>query len=321
MSAGNGTKQTWVLKYSARRETMFTEWLDITPEMALEAIQGDEPVHHNREFRDFVAMRYASDMRAGRWDAIHQGFAFSSDGAILDGQHRLWAIAEAKVTVKVPCTFNMPPEYQRSIDDHAKRRVRDVAAIMMGDHRVTNLHAAIANRMRFGSMHMQTRGITRQETLSYMLAHFEAIDFAYTLGGINPIAGVTRAAVLAPVARAWYSQDRDRLVQFVKVLRTGRTEERQDYLAQQLRDYLIRALSKKTRPLDEIIYNKTEAAIVRFMKGEQSLHLYEAKSEMFPIPSDTARKPIQAASSATARRVSRAIDKTREAVQASAETN
>lgn len=301
------------MKYNKRRTEMYTERIDITPAMAFEAIENDKTVHHNRPLRDFIVTKYANDMKDQRWDNNHQGYAFGPDGEILDGQHRLWAQAEAGVTLSVLCTFNMPPENQKSIDDHAKRTVRDVAAIMMNDGRVLNLHSAIANRMRFGSAHVQTRGISRQETLSFMVAHFESIDFAVRMVGTKTLPGVTRASVLAPVARAWFTQDRPRLAAFIKILMSGHVDDHtKDRMAVQLREYLVRSVYKAARPKDEMIYNKTERALLAFLKGEQTLKLYEAQTELFPIPFDTSKKPLPQASTARAKRLSPLIERNRE---------
>jgi hypothetical protein len=319
VTPANGTpKVTWVMRYSKKRDGMFTEPnpIDITPEMAAEALEGDKSVRHNRDFRDYVAEKYGLDMKEGRWDQHHQGLAFGPDGEILDGQHRLWGVMISGVTVKFLCTFNMPPDAQRSIDDHQKRTVRDVAAIMMGGRTsVENLHAAIANRMKFGNTHIQTkgRGISKQQTLGYMMTHFEPIDFAVHVTGSKKLSGITRAAVLAPVARAWFTQDKERLAEFVHVLMTGQTENgKKDYMAQQLRDYLLRSLSKKSRPHDEVIYSKVERALLAFLKGEQTLKLYEATTELFPIPSDESKKPVLAASEFKARRLAKAAAAQRE---------
>src|SRR5437899_11585488 len=100
------------MRASRKRDTMFTEPtpIEITPDMAAEALEADKGVHHNRPLRDYVAEKYAMDMREGRWDQHHQGLAFGPDGEILDGQHRLWAVMISSKTVAFLCTFNMPPD-------------------------------------------------------------------------------------------------------------------------------------------------------------------------------------------------------------------
>lgn len=289
--------------------------MNITPKMADEhrAWEKAMDIEHNRPYREEYALNLGLDLQAARWDEHHQGFAFAPNGATLDGQHRLGAIALSGISVEMVCMFNCPPEYQRSMDDHRHRSVRDVAMVMMGDSRIENLHAAIASRMRFGSTHVQTRGVRRQETLGYMMKHFEPIEFTLRATKGKKLSGITRAAVLAPVARAWLEYDRGRLEAFVNVLLTGQTEDpRKDYIAVQLRDYLIRSVSKKHRPVDELIYAKTERALMAFLKGEQTLKLYEAKTELFPIPSDTARGPIKSATLSGAQKLRRVIERGRE---------
>lgn len=80
-----------------RADHVRTEWKVVTPAMATKWLE--EGNTHNRKVRDSVVMRYAADMKAGRWKQTHQGIAFNGDGTLLDGQHRLFAIIEADTEV------------------------------------------------------------------------------------------------------------------------------------------------------------------------------------------------------------------------------
>lgn len=283
---------------STNGHSLRTVRMVVTKDKALEWLEKDKDVHHNRPLKQHKVDQYAKDMKEGRWLENHQGIAFGPDGEILDGQHRLWAIADSGVALPMLVTFNMDPEAQKTVDDHIKRSVVDVLAVEAGGTSgiVENLHAAIANRMMHGNRHLQVP--TRQETISYLTKHFEAIDFAIAASDRKKHRGVTRAPVLAPVARAWYKHDRNRLQQFVSILITGDVDDKvKDQPAKMLREFLLRSLTMTRSQLrPELVYSKTERALMSFLVGQQLSRLYEAADELFPLDSDNKRLSIPTSS-------------------------
>lgn len=61
---------------------------------------------NNRNINYAKVKKMAKDMKEGHWDTTHQGIAIASDGTLVDGQHRLLAIVESGVTVRMNVTFN-----------------------------------------------------------------------------------------------------------------------------------------------------------------------------------------------------------------------
>ena len=49
---------------------------------------------------------YARDMLNGQWQLTHQGILIGKDGVVIDGQHRLMAIIESGVTIKMQISFS-----------------------------------------------------------------------------------------------------------------------------------------------------------------------------------------------------------------------
>lgn len=108
------------------------ETINITPAQAqtwLDTLQKavEEGRARQRNTSEQVISRYADDMRNGKWGLTHQGIAFNSDGILLDGQHRLWAIIRSGVTVPMVIAFNLdegPAEGIHPIDliDCGKQR-------------------------------------------------------------------------------------------------------------------------------------------------------------------------------------------------------
>lgn len=76
---------------------------EISPEQAARWLERND---NNRNVNVAKVKKMAKDMREGHWDTTHQGIAIASDGTLVDGQHRLLAIVESGVTVRMNVTFN-----------------------------------------------------------------------------------------------------------------------------------------------------------------------------------------------------------------------
>ena len=92
------------------------------------------------------------------------------------------------------------------------------------------------------------------------------------------------------MARAYYTQDRERLRQFGRVMLTGLTETPEDNPAILLRNQLLRLQTGSTRPVADVTYRKAERALPAFIEREKISMLYEASAELFPLPEETATR-------------------------------
>lgn len=100
------------------------EVLDITPDLATSILDGNT---QNRNIRQAVVDRYASDMQRGTWDGENgQSVVLSPDGCVIDGQHRLWAIVDSGITQRMLVVSNVPMHAQVNMDTQAKRTFGDV---------------------------------------------------------------------------------------------------------------------------------------------------------------------------------------------------
>ena len=72
---------------------------------------------HNRPFQQGTAEKYLADPQSGAWQELtHQGIAFDKTKRLVDGQHRLWAIAQFGKTVLICVWYNLPISAQQVID-------------------------------------------------------------------------------------------------------------------------------------------------------------------------------------------------------------
>lgn len=98
----------------------------------------------NRNVRDAKVRMLAADMRDGNWLLTGEAIKFDWRGRLIDGQHRLLAIIEAGVSVRILVARGLVPEAQLVLDTGAKRSAAD-ALRMAGEH---SNHVVIAAAIR-----------------------------------------------------------------------------------------------------------------------------------------------------------------------------
>lgn len=99
------------------------ELIKVTPELAHEWLGFNT---HNRNVRQRVVLAYAADMSAGHWQWNGESIKFAADGTLLDGQHRLAAIAESGTTIPMLVVRGLENDAQETVDGGAKRKFGDV---------------------------------------------------------------------------------------------------------------------------------------------------------------------------------------------------
>src|SRR5882724_1512617 len=91
----------------------------LTPE---EAVRMLEYNHLNRPLNDQHVKRIAAQIIDGKWEFNGDTIKFSEDGDILDGQHRLWAVVEAKMAVETVIVRGIQKKAFATIDTLRKPR-------------------------------------------------------------------------------------------------------------------------------------------------------------------------------------------------------
>lgn len=129
----------------------------ITPEIAASLLERNTG---NRAVRRAVVSQLARDMKRGHWQLSHQGIAIAPDGRLLDGQHRLNAIVEAGIPVRMVVARNVSPEAFAVMDRGKMRTLRDV---LQQDPRVLDACAYIARLHGCGTVQAHHA----QEVLDY----------------------------------------------------------------------------------------------------------------------------------------------------------
>jgi hypothetical protein len=188
-------------------------------------------------------------------------------------------------------------------DDHARRRLTDVIRITHPGSAITNLHTAVGTMLRFTqAWHMGESGhrvpVTRQQEMAFLDEFREPIDFGVRAFAATSHSGRTRgivsAPVITPVVRAWYSENREALQRFARVVRTGVVDDISENSAVLLRNKLINNSATggnaTTIAVRQDTYRHVERALRAFLDKERLSLLRPSHEELFLLPGER-RKP------------------------------
>lgn len=182
------------------------EVISMTPNMAAQLLA--DTMTTNRTIREKVIDIYAAEMTAGRWMLTGETIKLDREGNVIDGQHRLWAICKAGVTVPVMLVRGLDHSVIRVIDTAIRRSAAD--SLRFAGVEYANLEAlASVARLAilweggfFRTMSRVTRSVSHLAIVEWVEAHGEeaeaSVKFAYAFR--NRIAPVTPS----PLAFAHY---------------------------------------------------------------------------------------------------------------------
>jgi hypothetical protein len=104
------------------RNEIFSEIKTVTPAMA-EVILSQN--HDNRRPRPRKLTQMTRDMEAGRWSMNGEPIIVAKTGELNDGQHRLMALVDAKVSLPMLFVFGVDRETRTTVDQGANRSPGD----------------------------------------------------------------------------------------------------------------------------------------------------------------------------------------------------
>jgi len=199
------TSQAYRLDGSVPLITDVTEM--ITPAMAEEYLKRNA---HNRPINFKRVEQYAATMAAGLWVLTAQGIIFDSDGNLMNGQNRLYAIALSGMTVPMRVSRGTPASAAKLIDRGAPQTARDLAARDTGAKQHSPTEASIARGV------LAARGILRpsKDELGKQIAEQWSLVTAMeeTCKGTKK----TRAIIMALAAIAEYVEHKEQAVALTK---------------------------------------------------------------------------------------------------------
>jgi len=270
-----------MLNGRAKTRGMVTEREFVTPDMALEWLSHNE---NNRNLRTADVQYLRDCILSGSWRVTHQGIAFYEDGTLADGQHRLNAIMEAGIGVWVNVTRGMPLANADAIDRGIPRNNKDHLHFrgVKSDTRRVAACVCMINQYFVERSENATRWSKRRlrpdEFAKFYDAFSDAIEFGYQSHR------QLHACVVAAVASAWFTADRDRLAQFCSLLASGAATDAGDHAAIRLRDFLLKKQYGQGEAARNDLFLKACSALRAFMDGRPVSKLYATNDHAFPLP-------------------------------------
>ena len=101
-----------------------TQVVPVTPALAKRWLKHNT---RNRSIRESVVTRYVGDMINGRWKFAGDPIRFDSEGVLIDGQHRLAALAKCDEETQIDMLVitGLDPESQMVMDQGSRRNPGD----------------------------------------------------------------------------------------------------------------------------------------------------------------------------------------------------
>lgn len=187
----------------------------VTPKMADALLESNT---RNRNISESKVNEYAREMTAGKWALTHQGISISSDGTLLDGQHRLAAIVKSGVSVKMPVSTGMSQDGAFAVDQLRPRSKADAIKIggLSGELKAKDV-ATINSLM---TMFFGRKTSSAKEIAGYAEENIDGIRFIQQAFPKN-LRGVSSASVRIAFFCAYYYECEDSLRELAKMLHAG----------------------------------------------------------------------------------------------------
>lgn len=153
------------------------ELVKVTPELAEKWLAQNT---HNRNLRENAVIAYARDMENGAWRENGESIKFAADGTLLDGQHRLQAVALSGVTLRMLVVSGLANASQETMDDGRKRTLADALKLRRESNAVV-LAALLRRGLMWTHGYYRNTGAyspTNTECLNFLERHPEVRDSA-----------------------------------------------------------------------------------------------------------------------------------------------
>lgn len=222
-----------------------TKTVTVTPAMAQEWLSKQI---RNRKWRRDVVNRYKTEMLAGRWKENGQPIVFEGNNYLVDGQHRLRAIIEANIPVKLLVVYGVKTDAAMTIDTGLSRTLGDV--FMMRGVRNAKLLSRTSKLLLVWETGIKELKEKRMFTKELMNVHPEQIYEYYVKHQLDvdrvcaefknhtPLVRSIGGAVLSFVSLVLEKIDSDKSYIFMGSFVSGNIKKEWSYMAQ-LRDQLI----------------------------------------------------------------------------------
>lgn len=250
----------------ARPDAMpITKVETITPEIAREMLKNNT---RNRTMIKMHVAYFARLILSGAFRVTNQGIGIGTDGSIVDGQHRIAAIAEAGIPVTINVTRGLPPESIDAIDTGRPRRAHDILAIADGRKLSTSERAALvaARNLTLHGTLSTWRGLVDIHDLRAALVEHSEDMGAVFAALINSHDRLSSAAMVGSLICAYRTRPVE-VTEFCKLMRSGAGMQ-EGHPALTLRNYVTLKYVATGSVSRDFLSMATFAMLDAFIAGE-----------------------------------------------------
>lgn len=199
---------------------MYTKIEVIGPQTAAAYLNSNK---NNRPVRQRWVDALAAMMERGEFTLTHQGIAFSVDGDLIDGQHRLHAIIQSGKTVQMCVTRGAEPDTYKTIDSGAVRLPSDRSKLVK--HERQNIFACAHVReflIQSGGANgpLPNRSVCAADIEAFFAEHGAAVEMVSKRFLQTKVRGICRSAIGAAIM-CYATHDPDKAAAFMERLISG----------------------------------------------------------------------------------------------------
>lgn len=227
--------------------------ITLTPELARILVAA---MAHNRPVRQGRVDYYASLIESGEWTYTGEGIILSTEGKMINGQHRCLAVIQTGITIEILVVTEIQPENWLRMDQGSSRMGSDMIEVPLRSTVAAALSLIHREQRGWRYVNKATTGrpLTPPETPAMLKAFPEVVDtamWAHDHTGVGMIR--MPEGLLAYCLFRARMHDRGKAEAFVGRLSDG-LELTADSPAYQLRERLMaNAASKSKLPKKEIL--------------------------------------------------------------------
>lgn len=152
----------------------------------------------NRHIRPTYVEQLKRSLVRGQWTASTDAIGFDESGRLVNGQHRLTAIAESGISADLLVVHDLPPNARLNLDVGAKRSFADFLTLEREEVNTAVLAAIVAFTMQFSDKGFRV-GWRTNVSISELLAKFDSNADSYRAAA-NITGHRWRTALLPPSA-------------------------------------------------------------------------------------------------------------------------
>ena len=246
---------------------MKIEVINVTPELAAKWLKKNT---RNRKINAAAVNAMVKDMKSGRWLLNGETISFDENDRLVNGQHRLTAIALSGCTIPLAVATEVKATDSEIYDVGNTRNASDLLVFQGYDVISHKAITAVARHILLFNGNTKPTKLDIIEELKKNSDYYEwyaeatkVISCKGSSTGTRISAGIGSAILCA--YKSGYSERK--LLRFIKVFQTGLVEDGLDNTIIPLRNYYISRYTTRNKAAMHDIYLRTQRTLYNYENG------------------------------------------------------